>query len=203
MTDLSYGPFISRKQAKAQGLKQYFTGSTCKSGHSEPRYTVNAECRECANQRAKERGAKLYADPAQKAKILARNKSRYDNDKDFVARKVKQQWNRRRSNPTLKIEDTLRARVGIAIRKQFGVKATKTTDLIGCSIKKIRQHLESQFLPGMSWENHGKWHIDHIRPCASFDLTDPEQQKQCFHYTNLQPLWAADNLAKSDNWEAA
>ena len=52
----------------------------------------------------------------------------------------------------------------------------------------------------MTRENHGECHYDHMRPCASFDLTDPEQQKQCFHYTNLQPLWAKDNPSKSDNW---
>jgi hypothetical protein len=56
----------------------------------------------------------------------------------------------------------------------------------------------------MSWENHGEWHIDHIRPCASFsDLTQLEQQKQCCHYTNLQPLWAIDNILKSDKWGPA
>ena len=69
-------------------------------------------------------------------------------------------------------------------------------DLVGCSIPELRKRLTQQFLPGMTWDNYGKWHIDHIRPCASFDLTDPEQQKQCFHYSNLQPLWAADNLRK-------
>jgi HNH endonuclease. len=55
----------------------------------------------------------------------------------------------------------------------------------------------------MSWDNYGRdgWHIDHIRPCASFDLTDPEQQRQCFHYTNLQPLWAADNIRKGAKWQ--
>ena len=53
----------------------------------------------------------------------------------------------------------------------------------------------------MSWENMGEWHLDHIRPCASFDLTDPDQQRQCFHYSNLQPLWASDNLSKRHSWE--
>jgi hypothetical protein len=69
-------------------------------------------------------------------------------------------------------------------------------------VEQLRQHLEAQFTDGMSWDNYGRdgWHIDHIRPCASFDLTDPEQQRQCFHYTNLQPLWAADNIRKGAVW---
>ena len=50
----------------------------------------------------------------------------------------------------------------------------------------------------MNWDNYGQWHIDHIRPCASFNLLDPIEQKICFHYTNLQPLWAEDNLKKSN-----
>lgn len=76
-------------------------------------------------------------------------------------------------------------------------------ELIGCTVEYLRQHLEQQFQPGMSWDNWSisGWHIDHIRPCASFDLTDPIQQAQCFHYTNLQPLWAKDNMIKKDYWE--
>ena len=63
---------------------------------------------------------------------------------------------------------------------------------------KCKQHLESQFKPEMNWENHGKiWEIDHIKPCISFDLTNIEQQKQCFHYTNLQPLFKTSELAES------
>ena len=64
----------------------------------------------------------------------------------------------------------------------------------------VKKWIESQFVDGMSWDNHGEWHIDHIRPCASFDLTDPEQQKECFNYKNLQPLWAKDNLSKGDRF---
>ena len=53
----------------------------------------------------------------------------------------------------------------------------------------------------MTRQNQGEWHIDHIKPCAAFDLTDPKQQKECFNYKNLQPLWAQDNIKKSDKWE--
>ena len=62
------------------------------------------------------------------------------------------------------------------------------------------EHIEKQFKPGMTWERYGEWHVDHIRPCASFDLTDPEQQTICFNYENLQPLWAIDNMKKGAKW---
>ena len=75
-------------------------------------------------------------------------------------------------------------------------KAYKTEKLIGCSILKMRKHLEKQFKKGMTWENHGKWHIDHIKPCCKFNLLDKEEQLKCFHYTNLQPLWSQENLSK-------
>lgn len=80
-------------------------------------------------------------------------------------------------------------------------KSRPTMQLLGCSIEKLRKHLESQFQEGMNWDNHDYygWHVDHIRPIASFDLTDPKQQAECFHYTNLQPLWMKDNLMKADN----
>lgn len=71
-------------------------------------------------------------------------------------------------------------------------------ELIGCELSTLKEHLESQFKPGMSWENYGDWHVDHIRPCSSFDLTKNEEQQKCFHYSNLQPLWAHENLKKSN-----
>lgn len=107
------------------------------------------------------------------------------------------------SNPAFKLRSKLASLINTSIRKQFGAKACKTTRLIGCTVEELRHHLEAQFADGMSWDNYGRngWHVDHIRPCASFDLTDPEQQRQCFHYTNLQPLWAADNIRKGDKWQ--
>ena len=70
--------------------------------------------------------------------------------------------------------------------------------VVGYALDELKKHLEKQFANNMTWENYGRngWHIDHIRPCASFDLSEPAQQRECFHYSNLQPLWAKDNLAK-------
>ena len=75
--------------------------------------------------------------------------------------------------------------------------------MLGCTIGELKIYLEQQFKPGMTWENHiiDGWHIDHIRPLSSFDLTVLEQYKQACHYTNLQPLWAKDNLSKNDKWD--
>lgn len=74
----------------------------------------------------------------------------------------------------------------------------KTLELLGCSMADFRIYLESKFEPGMSWENYGHkgWHIDHIMPCAIFDLGKPEHLKRCFHFSNLQPMWATENLRK-------
>jgi hypothetical protein len=73
-------------------------------------------------------------------------------------------------------------------------------ELVGCSKQQLREHIESQFKEGMSWENHGHstWHIDHQIPCAAFDHTNPDHQRACFHYSNLQPMWAKENIKKSN-----
>jgi len=95
-----------------------------------------------------------------------------------------------------------RSRVAYAVRSQFSSKSAKTMELIDCTITDLKLRLEALFQEGMSWGNYGfgagKWNIDHVRPCSSFDMSDPEMQRQCFHYSNLQPLWHKDNLAKSD-----
>lgn len=95
-----------------------------------------------------------------------------------------------------RLKANLRSRLNQAVRRGAG---SAVRDL-GCTIAELRAHLESKFQSGMTWENWGrgpgKWHIDHIRPLASFDLTDRAQFLQACHYTNLQPLWAEENLRK-------
>ena len=110
-----------------------------------------------------------------------------------VQRAYNKAYNQR---PEVRLRRTLRTRLKKALK---GSRAAGTTlELLGCSIEQLRAHLEAQFKPGMNWDNWTRdgWHIDHVRPLASFDLADPEQQRAACHYSNLQPLWAIDNLAK-------
>lgn len=119
---------------------------------------------------------------------------------DHVLEYKKQYHQKRLEDPEYKILHNLRSRMYHALMKNQKSEDTKT--LIGCTIPELRAHIDDQMVEGMSWDNYSKfgWHIDHIKPCSSFDLSDTEQQKQCFHYTNLQPLWATENLQKSNKY---
>lgn len=109
------------------------------------------------------------------------------------------------TDPIYRLVHYIRCQVRDALRHQKTRKVNRTLELLGTTKEGLKAHLEKQFQPGMSWDNHSQfgWHIDHIRPCASFDLTDPAQQRACFHYTNLQPLWWLDNQRKYSKWQEA
>ena len=103
---------------------------------------------------------------------------------------------RKKIDPLYKLTFTLRSRLNLAIKSKGWTKNNKTTEILGCDFETVKKHLENQFIDNMSWENRGLfgWHIDHITPLAKAK-TQEELYKLC-HYTNLQPLWAADNLSK-------
>lgn len=103
-----------------------------------------------------------------------------------------------RNNINFKLSIVLRTRLNCAIKSNH--KNSSAIILLGCSISYFKAYLESKFLPGMTWENWtiDGWHIDHIKPLSSFDLTNEDELKQACHYTNLQPLWAKSNLTKSN-----
>lgn len=103
---------------------------------------------------------------------------------------------RRATDLNFKLAGSLRQHISRACK---AAKAgAKTLEILGCSLDDFRVHIEKQFQPGMSWANYGKygWHIDHIIACCKFDLTRQEEVKKCFHFSNLQPLWAKDNHRK-------
>ena len=109
------------------------------------------------------------------------------------------QWHRKRliEDPQYRIIVALRRRLNGFVRRGQAKKQGRTLSLLGCPIQELRVHLQKQFTRGMSWKNYGKvWHIDHIIPCAKFDLTDPRQQLICFNYLNLRPCFALENIRK-------
>jgi hypothetical protein len=97
-----------------------------------------------------------------------------------------------------KLRVCLRHRLNSALKGN--TKKGKTLELLGCSIEFLKGYLAKKFTLGMSWDNYGEWHVDHIKPCVSFDLSKPSEQRKCFNYTNLQPLWAKDNRIKKDKF---
>jgi len=142
-------------------------------------------------------------------KYIAYKKNYTKSKKGIEARKrykksqtFKNNYLRRMKNDlNYKFRILLRNRVRTALNEQFTKgKKNKTLNLIGCDLDFLKKHIENQFKSGMSWNNWGRygWHLDHIKPCASFNLTKDEEQKKCFNFINLQPLWAIENLKKSN-----
>jgi hypothetical protein len=197
----------------------YFHRSHCSS------FGVSCICRECDKNRSKNRKIEIntneeklqtcidcknqypatydyfYKNPKTKNGTSSRCKNcnkKWDREHRFNINKYKKE--RYYNDIKYRITVLLRSRVGQAIKKGKGVKFKKTMELVGCDLESLKKHLESLFVDGMTWDNCGEWHIDHIRPCSSFDLTKESEQKICFHYSNLQPLWATENLKKSDSY---
>lgn len=104
--------------------------------------------------------------------------------------------------PHVVLSEKLRSVVRSALKRRSAPKKGSPVLLLGCTPEHAAAYLETKFLPGMTWDNHGEWHIDHIRPLSSFDLGDPQQLAAACQYTNLQPLWAEDNLAKGSKWQS-
>ncbi len=183
---------------------------------------LRSNCRSCSRQGKREWYQKNIERERTKAveygkteECKAQRKERYHSDEEYrlkrreqcrrskqkeSSRQKNREWQQkqRETDPTYKLRINLSRRLRDAIK--LNRKSLPTMLLVGCTIDEFRGHLERLWLPGMDWSNYSLrgWHIDHIIPCAAFDLSDPEQQRKCFHYSNLQPLWAKDNWRKSD-----
>jgi len=160
---------------------------------------VNARTREYFknNAEAREKRKKISKEYHGRPEIKERQKALYyANREKIMAQHTIWCRNRRKTNMEYRLIDSLRGRLNSALRKRNVVKLETTMKLVGCSMPELIKYLENKFKPGMSWKNREKWHIDHIIPCISFDLSKLENQQKCFHYTNLQPLWAHENYSK-------
>lgn len=131
------------------------------------------------------------------AKQISADNSRWHHEnRERVRERKRQESKKRRERLNDRIACAFRTRLRRVVNSA-GVKPAKSVELLGCSFEDFLKYLERQFKPYMTWKNYGRaWHVDHIIPCSAFDLTRPEQARQCFHFTNLRPLWARTNLRK-------
>lgn len=162
------------------------------------KYRNDAEWRQKVLDREKARVKEYRKNPDWVEKRKVQKKRWREKSKDYYNNYQKE---RSKNDLDFKMRNNLRSRIRAALKYQSASKDLGTAKLVGCTMLELRSHLERQFKDGMSWDNHGDWHIDHIKPCVAFDLTDPEQQRECFHYTNLQPLWASENQSKGATYE--
>ena len=143
---------------------------------------------------------KIYNQINRNKHIISATKWRKDNPEKYKSTRMKWHNKNYKTNINYRLRMVLRARFYDALKR--GVKTSSILNLLDCSIEELKHHLESKFYLNketgemMTWENRSLWHIDHIKSCVSFDLTKEEEQKKCFHWSNLQPLWAKENIAK-------
>ncbi|WP_022684544.1 hypothetical protein [Sphingobium bisphenolivorans] len=157
----------------------------------------HAENRENCLAKMRERNARYYERNKERLKAAA---LKYQGENGEKRNRYKADWNKRKkeSCPQFAAQTMMRkllARTCERIkmsRRQIG----KTIDALGYTADEFRAHIEAQFQDGMTWGNHGQWHVDHIHPLSKFDLTDPEQRREANALANLQPLWAAENMSK-------
>lgn len=143
----------------------------------------------------KERVAKYNSLPRSK-KLRKIREDRYRKLPKTKERARKYMQKRRAESPEFLLKSRARIRIYRALKRARATKQERTSKLVGCSFLFLKRHIESMFREGMSWDKPNSFHIDHIRPLASFDLTDPEQLKAACHWTNLQPLYPEENIRK-------
>ena len=181
---------MSPRQTALKSGDIFYEGKPCKEGHTT-KYTSDSVCVACK----KVRDAKVYK--RDKEKILKKNKIRYATPE---YKKQHAEWKKKRyySDPVYRTKDIIRRQLLHFFKQVNGEKEERTHELLGYSPKEFCAHIESLFKDGMTWENQGKWHIDHRIPQSYF--TSIDQIKECFALENLKPEWGEWNRWKSNRF---
>ena len=114
----------------------------------------------------------------------------------------KARYHKNMETSSVRIRKRIMTRIWCAMKGQ-SINSIGSFSMVGCSVEFLRSYIENKFEQGMSWSNYGEWHVDHIRPCASFDLSQKDQMLECFNWRNLQPLWASENISKGSKYAKA
>jgi len=168
-------------------------------------YAANSERIKARVRKWREENSERAAATAADYRKRNPNKRRdyYLSNKDATHKRLAR-WQKAKAaaNPSFRIQMKVLRWTSVAMQKHLAgrrvTRASRIVQLLGCEWLDFISHIEGKFLPGMTWENHGRsgWHFDHIRPLSSFDLTDEGELRMACHFTNVQPLWAADNVRK-------
>lgn len=223
----------TENEARELGTLHYFSGLKCPNGHIDLRLVTSGcmACgREGAarrrstpegQERMRRESAERWADPTRRRKAQAQRaawakteegkkslrssyRNFYQNNRLRLRREATIKTRRRyQNNPKYRLRRNLSRRILLALKNQSTTKNDTTLALTGCTLTDLIAHIEKQFTEAMTWENMGNWHVDHVRPCASFDLSVPEQQSVCFNWRNLQPLDGDENYEKRDGYTPA
>lgn len=183
--------FSNIEKYRAMSLSLYYKKHEKNKEHRRNKYKQNIEIRRLkANEYRKKR------DKGIKYEQYRRNYLKYK--EKILKRTIEKRREKLKTDPQFLIRERLRNRLSLALKRKKIFKKTQDMLRLGCSLDFLKKYLESLFVEGMSWQNKDLWHIDHIKPLSKFDLTDEKQLNEACHYTNLQPLWAKDNLSKGD-----
>ena len=178
-------------------LCDFIKNKNCKDGYENT-------CKMCGKEYKKE----YYRDNKHNLKESYKEYYRDNKDKIKEFKKKYYEENKEKLNESqkeyrknkYKTDTIYRLKCNIRCMVSRAIKTKRTEEIIGCSFQELKLHLENQFTEGMSWENYGQWHIDHIRPLSWFDITNPDEVAIANHYSNLQPLWAEENLLKGNRF---
>lgn len=132
--------------------------------------------------------------------IEASMRWRAENLGAYRDRQREYQASRREADDDFRFTNAVRSLIGGALRRGGASKSASSESLLGCTLEEFRAHIAGQFVDGMTWANYGDWHLDHVQPCASFDLTTEEGRLACMHWSNWRPLWASENISKGSLW---
>lgn len=178
-----------------RGWLFYVTGEPCVNGHIARRRISSRACILCERERARRNGKEQYAKHREKRAAYAKEYGSKNREK-LTKYQTAYAKNRCMTDTLFLLTRTLQARVRNAFSRASMKKQTSTSQMLGCSIEEFKSHIERQFVNGMTWDNRSQWHIDHIIPCVS--AKNVEELEALFHFTNLRPIWAKDNLVKRD-----
>jgi hypothetical protein len=189
----------SYQVAKAEYLLQCQNGAvkSCSICHQDKPLTEFHIKRSCCKSCLRNQYREIHKQ--NQSKICSRKRANYRRKRTHYLSKISARRKRYYlTNHNYYLSCRLRSRLTDALKNTGHRKVSGTMILLGCSLPQFKAYLESKFLAGMSWDNRKDWHIDHVKPCSSFDLSRPDEQRKCFHFSNMQPLWAKDNLHKSN-----